>query len=496
MNNYQYYFPIDSVYTPSFNHSKLIAGAFNEAKIITQAPDSMVLLTTISAVSVALQGLINVEMPTGKVAPVSLMSLIIAESGERKSSVENLLTNGIKSFHKKNADHYRTKLDEYKIREMLYEKRKAQIEKSFDLEVEGAMEGMVQALLDHQSNAPQKPVLDSLAFEDSTLEALLSGLSEHIPNAYLGSSEGGVLLNSRIMSQTASLNSLWSGDEVIVNRKESGSFTLDQARLTMLIMTQSSALDRFLKKSKDDVRGNGFLSRFLVCAPVSNCGSRQTFGIDYSMENLSIFNKRLSQLLSQASELPDYRNRRIVRFSNEAKKVWVDIANDIECKMATGGTFEHVKDHASKLPENIARLAALIYSFDEMPEEDISKEALLEAVHIIAYFSKEFTKVFSQKPKYKLDAENIDSWLNEKANIGVRYVKRNNLLQFGPSGTRNKKSLDVALEYLKTIKIFREIVVGKTKVIDLFPGLPYDEYKFRCDMQVQIVYENKPFYFI
>lgn len=114
MNHYRYQFPTDGGHTPKVEYSKLITNAFNEAKTITQAPDPMVYLATISAVSVAMQGLINVEMPTRKVAPVSLMSLIIAESGERKSSLENLLTKGIKSFHKENAEQYQNKLKEYK----------------------------------------------------------------------------------------------------------------------------------------------------------------------------------------------------------------------------------------------------------------------------------------------------------------------------------------------------------------------------------------------
>ncbi|TOQ57182.1 hypothetical protein CGG91_23435, partial [Vibrio parahaemolyticus] len=113
MNHYRYQFPIDGGYCPRVEHSKLITNAFNEAKTITQAPDPMVYLATISAASVALQGIINVELPTGKVAPVSLMSLIIAESGERKSSLENLLTKGIKSFHKESTERYNNKLKEY-----------------------------------------------------------------------------------------------------------------------------------------------------------------------------------------------------------------------------------------------------------------------------------------------------------------------------------------------------------------------------------------------
>ncbi|MEZ8747443.1 DUF3987 domain-containing protein [Vibrio sp. 10N.239.312.C11] len=250
----QIYFPVNCEIPPNVAKSDLIAKAFNEAADITQAPSPMVYLTTISAVSVALQGLINVELPTGKIAPVSLMSLSIAESGERKSSVENLLTKGIKLFHRENMEHYQSRLKEYAIRSRLHDKKKAQIEKSIDLDE--AYDELVNALIAHDSSKPKKPVLDSLIFEDSTIEALLSDLSEHIPNAYLGSSEGGVLLNSRIMSQTANLNSIWSGDEITVSRKSVGSFTVGGARLTMNIMTQWSALDRFMALLRNSMELN------------------------------------------------------------------------------------------------------------------------------------------------------------------------------------------------------------------------------------------------
>lgn len=75
--------------------------------------------------------------------------------------------------------------------------------------------------------------------------------------------------------------------------------------------------------------------------------------------------------------------------------------------MGPEGVFEHAKDHASKLPENIARLAALIHSFDDLSEEEISLDTLLEAIDLVAYFSKEFMKVFSAPPKYEVDADNL-----------------------------------------------------------------------------------------
>jgi hypothetical protein len=60
--------------------------------------------------------------------------LIIAESGERKSTVENLLTKGIKSFNKDSIQKHQENLNEYKIKQGVYANQVAQIKKGVDLD--------------------------------------------------------------------------------------------------------------------------------------------------------------------------------------------------------------------------------------------------------------------------------------------------------------------------------------------------------------------------
>lgn len=485
---YQHQFPSYSEFFPMVSKSLLITSAFQEAKVMTQAPEAMVLATIFSSTSVASQGVINVEMPTGKVCPVSLMTLTIAESGERKSSVEKLLTKGIKQFQKHALKNHKEKLKRYKVKLDIHEKKTAQIKKSVNLNDQAQCEEMVDILLEHEGFKPTKPALSMLTFEDSTSEALFSSLSENIPNAFLGSSEGGILLNSRLMSQTANLNSIWSGDDITVNRKLEESYTLEEVRLTVNIMTQWCPLELFMNKGKGVIRGNGLLSRFLVCAPLSNCGFRQSNGVVCSNDGLQAFNDRLYQLLSESAELDDYTLKRVIKFSDEAKRIWLDVYNDIEFKMGPNGIYEDVKDHASKLPENIARVAALIHYFDSSSEEDISAGTLMESINLVGYFSCQFMNVFCAPPKYVIDAQNLMQWFSVYANSGIRYLKRNNILQFGPAGTRKKTDLDAALEYLKPNNDLTEIISRKTRVIDLWPRQPFDEVKLSQDLGLDVVF--------
>jgi hypothetical protein len=482
------YFPEGNGYFPQLSGNSLLNRAVHEGCLITQAPTPLVYFTALGSASLALQGLIDVELPIKKICPVSIMGLTIAGSGERKSTVENLFTKGVKAFEKEKNESYKKEENKYLLKLELHKDRVTAIKRSLDLNDEEQYGLAYELLLVHKENIPTKPVRPKLMYEDATVEALLFGLYANLPNGFLGSSEGGNIFNGRAMQQTSVFNAIWSGDVVIVDRKSAKSFTLSGVRLTLHIMTQYSALDRYMKKTKDDTRGNGFLSRLLVCAPYSNCGGRQISEAEYSSENLDEYNNKVTEFLSASLELNNHSDRRVVRFSDEAKRIWIDIANDIESKMQPNATYCNAKDHASKLAENIARVAALIHYFEHPADEELSAGSLWEAINLVSYFSSHFMSVFSAPPKHVIDAQNLMQWLSEYANSGIRYLKRNNILQFGPAGTRKKKDLEAALEYLKPNNDLKEMVSRKTRVIDLWPQQPFDEIRLNQDLLQDVVF--------
>jgi hypothetical protein len=123
-------FPLYNEYFPMVMQSKLITGAFQEAKAITQAPDPMVYLAAMGSVSLALQGLIDVELPIGKICPVSLSMLTIANSGERKSTVQGQFSKGVKLFQKDSIKVHQKKLNTYELELEFYKYKAAQIKKN------------------------------------------------------------------------------------------------------------------------------------------------------------------------------------------------------------------------------------------------------------------------------------------------------------------------------------------------------------------------------
>lgn len=470
-------FPVSDGTCPDVGEETLLGRAIKECSLITQASNPLIISTALSAVATALQGHINVELPTGKICPASLNLLTCADSGERKSTVDKLLNEGVRNFQIKHEKSYREKLKKYEIFKGIHDVKTRKIKNKLYRGPGDGVDELLNELLEHEEQKPEMPKSPIIIYEDSTIEALMSGLKNDSPNAYLGSSEGGVLINSSLMSSTPVLNAIWSGDDVSVARKTTDSFTLLDVRLTTHIMIQTQPFMRFTQKSQGAVRDNGYLSRFLVCFPMPVSGYRQTSGIKFEKEFINIFHQKIEGFLD---EIPS--SRHLVEFSDEAKDIWLKTYNDIEIKMAPGALYANVKDHASKLAENIARVAALIHYFEHSFDSKISVEALNLAVNLVSYYSWFFLMFFCPPPIDFVLENDLLLWLNNCKNRGVRYVKKNHVLQYGPVNLRNKEGLNIAIGNLMLKGIILVHDYKKTKIIDMWPLLPFNQEKFSFDI--------------
>lgn len=485
---FKYTFPVAYESFPILHGTGLLTRAVSEVVTITQAPAPMVYSAALAALSVAIQGLVDVKSPTGQSGPVSLSILAIVESGGGKSLVGKFFTGGIKAFLKESLEVYRDSLSKYKLQLELHKNEEALIKASMELGNKKQCNQVLGKLITHESSKPIKPKLPVLLCEDITIEALLCNLSEHTPNAFLFTSEGGVIFKGKGLSNTPVINSVWSGDDIFVNRKTVDSFQVKGARLSMFIQTQESAFKEFMGKSTNDIVGNGFAARLLVCSPPSNCGTRFATGIEQTTDNMDAFTNKIFELLTESAKLEDYTAKETLCFSGEAKAIWLDVRNDIEMKMGADGMYHGVKGHGSKIAENISRVAALLHCFEYSNKGDISKATLLDAVNLVSYFSSQYMKVFCAPPKYVVDAENLKCWFGGYVNSGRRYLKKNDILKFGPSGTRKKASLDTALGYLKSNWRIGEFLFGRTMVVDLLPTLLIDEAVVRQELTIKFVF--------
>lgn len=464
---------------PTCHSLPLFNAAVHEAQINIQAPGGLIATTALASIAIVSQGLIDVLKPSGQIVPTSLMLLAVADSGERKSTADNIFLKSIRDFQKLQGDIFKGRQSLWQAKQEIWGIQKKFILKSVNKKYveELSSDEVEQQLLAHEAVRPKKPKEFKLLYEDSTSEALFHGMHQNLSTAGLVSSEGGGILNGRAFGDFAKQNSIWSGDTITVDRKSTDSFELAGARLTVSIMTQESALQDYMKRRGGKARGSGLLARFLACYPVSTQGTRISHNGVLSWENCDKYAVRTTALLEKNLDLVHEagRLRSVIKFTPEACDQWLFTVNAIESEISKGGRLEGAGDHASKLADNIARVAALFHFFEGF-DGDISLETLVAATNICKWYSDEFIMMFVPPADHILDSADLSRWFNMLMCRGRRYIRKTHVLQYGPNRLRDKRLLDAALEALCSQHVISILDWGKGVVIDLKPGLPFDSY--------------------
>ncbi|WP_426245091.1 YfjI family protein [Pseudomonas sp. TWR3-1-1] len=432
---------------PRLSPFPLVNAVLDELERNTKAPRPLLMFGLMTALSVSIQGLFDVRKPNGQRVPISLLLLTVAESGERKSFTAEKFLAPIRLFQKKQESIWQEQLSEWKVKEKIWLIKNKEIEKkikSLCCKQESTAEVELE-LMKHTKDRPARPRQFKMLYDDSTSEALFCGLYENLSTAGIISSEGG--LKGRAFNDLPKQNAMWSGDPIVVDRKVAESYQLYGARLTFSVMTQPVAFKAYMKARGDDARGSGLWARFLVCHPSSTRGKRLLDDTTLSYEHIHRYAERIEQLLKCNLDLlsDPCKERAEIVFSPAASKLWVEVFNEIESGIAENGRFDKAADLASKLADNIARVAALFHVF-EANEGGISLEALVFSVDLCLWCSDEFFHLFMPASEVELDVIQLEKWLRQKRVEGYSWVKRNTIMQYGPRTLRSKKRLDACLD--------------------------------------------------
>jgi hypothetical protein len=448
----------------------LLLAAVDEAEANIQAPRALVFTSALTAISVACQGLIDVCRPSGQLGPTSLMALIIAESGDRKSTSENIFFKSIREIQKEHNSNYNDNCSDWCARTEVWKAKRKILLKKVSVRADNGLstEEEELCLLVHEKIKPVKPKQFKMLYEDSTSEALFFGLHQNIPTAGLVSSEGGGVLKGGAFNDLSKQNAIWSGDAVTVDRTSVESFEVVGARLTVSIMTQGAAFKDYMEKRGEASRGSGLWARFLVCKPESNQGFRFIKSTTTSWGYCNNFSIKIKEIILKNLVLLNgvEADRLVVRFSPEASERWLDVYNAIESEIRPGGRFEGAGDHASKLPDNIARFAALAHYFEGF-DGDISLSTLNASIDICCWYSDQFFSIFVPPSQESVDADELGGWLRKLWEDGHRSIRKNDILQYGPSQLRKKCRLDLALNLLCEAGLTSLSKQGKVAYVDL-----------------------------
>lgn len=492
-NFYQNYTPVVPCTTATVEVYPLVAlpnsirNAVFEIQQMTKAPPSMVANSALGAISLACQNVADVKLPHNKITPCSLFFMTLAESGERKTSVDSIFMNGIEMHEKIIQSQYLNYKEKFEAQNRIWQIQKSALEKKISKlgsDKNDDLENQLISLIKSKPNFIQKP---QLIARDVTPEALATSLRTS-PSMGLMSNEAGSVLNGRAAEQLPMLNSIWDDSEYSVSRKSGDDFVLSGVRLTISLMIQPKTFQKFLEGRGFLARDNGFLARCLFAQPFSTQGSRHQFSINTQKSHAAEhFEKRISEvLLSSSKNTPD--ERQILEFAPDAQLALVTYSNEIETNLNWSGLYYHIKDAASKSMENAARMAAIFHIFEKC-EGVISKEYVDRAIQICKWHLNEFRKIFEpaqQMPQFERDGIRLQQWLQEKCGPQNCFTfEKNKLLQFAP--IRDRARRDCALQFLANKGIVREF-----PEIHYNYGIPYFNVKRKRSKRLIQFLSQKP----
>jgi len=436
----------------------LMAQAAWEIQGYIHAPDPMIGMAVTAAAAAVVQGLADVKMPTGQIRPTALNFLVIAESGERKTTIDNLLFAPIFAHDAELLAAYRAAIAKHTFDLRRWTVKEKSLHKKYD-KAEGDPEQeahWIEQIEAHNARMPAKPRLRRLIRQDLTGRAWMDALEGDGESIVLATDEGEVLFKGRVMQQLGRLNKAFDGAALLsLDLADDENIVVTNPRLSINIMTQREVLDDFLAKRGSIARGSGHWARYLVAWPPSTQGFRPVPDQEPVWEDLPKFHARIKELLQRwdARVASGDMTRDVLEFSEEAKHRWVGLAREAEAMIRPGGYLRDINDFASKVMEILGRMAAVFHYFNN-EQGKISVDTVNRAFEFVHWHLEEFKRLFSEQnalPEDQDDALRVEDYLRHRAPLeivhGQKQVKKNLLLNRHVVGSARR--LNAALDVLE-----------------------------------------------
>lgn len=277
------------------------------------------------------------------------------------------------------------------------------------------------------------PSAVSLVTGDASFSRVSSMLLDGCTSLFWTTSEGGQVLKGHSLQADnavavlGALTRLWDGGGLERIRSKSNADTTGIAfnrRLSLSLMAQEITIRDVLRDPV--LRGQGFLARFLFCAPDSLLGKRSL-----SLERLerkpgddpriTRYWERLEGLLQLPEAIDSQRSNEIsasvLMPTDGAKKLWLEFFTTNEGKLGRFGDHEPVAEFALRAPQQALRLATVLAFFEGKSQVD--EEAMYAAVNLAEYSTQEWRRYTVSVFDPALEAaKDVSDWLVTKVRAG------------------------------------------------------------------------------
>ena len=376
-------FPVKSL--PSGLRDYVIAVSENTATAV-----DMPAIAALALIAAAVQGKFCIEGKPNYQEQLNLYFLIIAKSGERKSSIIKTMTKAI----------YKYESEENKRRKPLIAEDEAklnrwreQIEKYEKKDQREEAEDLRRRCFELEQSRIRSL---RLIADDATPEALTSLMAANNGIITVISTEGGLfdIFNGKYSSNVVSITPVlkaYTGDQIRVDRKGREAESIDNPALTMLLSAQESVLEEVL--NNDVFRSRGLTGRFLYSKPNSTMGHRPFDTPEIQSDLTEAYEQILIDLFSLP--YPD-SNIPLIKLDSDALAIYRRFSEKIESRLLTD--LADMSDWGGKCAGAALRIAGLLHCVENRTSPDkifVSERTMKRATRITNYFFKHAQYAYS-----------------------------------------------------------------------------------------------------
>ncbi|OJZ21175.1 MAG: hypothetical protein BGP21_10725 [Thiobacillus sp. 65-29] len=352
----------------------------------TQTPEAMSTLLSLAVLATCLQRQVEVA-PYGDdyTEPLALWTLTAMPSGSRKTAVINALIAPLLRWEKLERDRLRREIARVNAARAVAKQRIAKLTKdAANADDDKTRQRLRDEIGQEEQDMPAEQFPPKLFTGDTTAETLQTLLVKQGERMAVLTDEAGIFLvmAGLYSGGQASLDVFLqghAGSPVRVDRADREAY-LERPSLSFGLALQPGVLADVASGRR--FRDSGLLARFLYAIPESNVGKRDVRRrVAIPATVARAYDQGLFDLLAGRSLIPVAP--KVIPFTDPARELWLDFADEIEQGQGDGGKFEAITDWTSKLPGAAARIAGLLEVADVgLGAEVVSHRAVERAVDL------------------------------------------------------------------------------------------------------------------
>ena len=434
-------FPLDAL-------GPVLGAAAKVAAECIQADPGVCGTSILAAAALACQPHANVELD-GRTYPLSLWFLTIAESGERKSAVDNLVLVPHREYEAVQCERRRIERADIEQRMRIYDNNVSRIGKGKKSDHESDV-----AALKQLGKRPEFPPSGILVMAEPTLESVHKEFLAGASSLGLFSDEGGQFFGGfsmgkeHAMGAISGLSKLWdngSGERV---RASEVPQVYRNRRFSSHLMVQGIIANRVFGNSL--LSGQGFLARTLVCKAKAMAGTRIYKRKDaMTSPEVEFYYNAVNTLFGlpypTAGKSTGELKPRTIGLSEAATSEWIRVYDMFEAGIVD--KYATIKPWASKAAEQVIRIAGVLTLFENPYANEIPEDAIVRATKIVMYYM-DCTLAETEEtalPEAVRNALGILAWCKKKK---LTEVTSEDTLHYGPIATRTASVRDAAMKVL------------------------------------------------